>query len=51
MTQALVSGLQIATNSIDDGVAASRLAAKAGADWLDLNCGCPIDGECRIQEQ
>ena len=24
------------------GVAACELAAEAGADWVDLNCGCPI---------
>lgn len=35
-------GVQIATNIIDEGVAAGRLAAEAGADWVDLNCGCPI---------
>ena len=32
-------GVQIATNTIDEGVAAAHLAAEAGADWLDLNCG------------
>ena len=35
-------GVQIATNQISEGVAAGRLAADAGADSLDLNCGCPI---------
>lgn len=35
-------GVQIATNVIDEGVAAGRMAADAGADWVDLNCGCPI---------
>ena len=35
-------GVQIATNQISEGVAAGRLAADAGADFLDLNCGCPI---------
>jgi len=35
-------GVQIATNEIREGVAAARLAADAGACWLDLNCGCPI---------
>lgn len=34
--------VQIATNVIDEGVRAARLAAEAGADGIDLNCGCPI---------
>lgn len=35
-------GAQIATKTIDEGVAAAEIAAKNGADWVDLNCGCPI---------
>lgn len=35
-------GVQIATNVIDEGVRAGVLVAEAGADFLDLNCGCPI---------
>jgi tRNA-dihydrouridine synthase 3 len=35
-------GVQIATNVIDEGVKAGKMAAEAGADWVDLNCGCPI---------
>lgn len=35
-------GVQIATNAIDEGVAAGRMAAESGATWIDLNCGCPI---------
>eukprot|EP00884_Botryococcus_braunii_P011283 jgi/Botrbrau1/20155/Bobra.0173s0056.1 len=35
-------GVQIATNNVGEGLAAARLAAEAGASWLDLNCGCPI---------
>jgi tRNA-dihydrouridine synthase 3 len=35
-------GVQIATNQIQEGVNAGRMAADAGADFLDLNCGCPI---------
>lgn len=35
-------GVQIATKTIDEGVAAGKLAVEAGADWIDLNCGCPI---------
>jgi len=35
-------GVQIATNQISEGVNAGRLAFDAGADFLDLNCGCPI---------
>ena len=37
-----VFGVQIATNDIEEGVGAAKLAAAAGADWVDLNCGCPI---------
>jgi tRNA-dihydrouridine synthase 3 len=35
-------GVQIATNQIAEGVNAGRLAFESGADFLDLNCGCPI---------
>eukprot|EP00967_Tisochrysis_lutea_P015746 scaffold17762_cov32-Tisochrysis_lutea.AAC.2 len=35
-------GVQIATNDVEEGVRAIALAAEAGADWVDLNCGCPI---------
>jgi tRNA-dihydrouridine synthase 3 len=35
-------GVQIATNQIQEGVNAGRLAYEAGADFIDLNCGCPI---------
>ncbi|KAL4424986.1 hypothetical protein ABPG77_002871 [Micractinium sp. CCAP 211/92] len=35
-------GVQIATNVIDEGVRAGEMAAEAGADFLDLNVGCPI---------
>mmetsp|Transcript_26626 Transcript_26626/g.91891 ORF Transcript_26626/g.91891 Transcript_26626/m.91891 type:complete len:450 (-) Transcript_26626:26-1375(-) len=35
-------GCQIATNTIAEGIAACEIAAEAGADWMDLNCGCPI---------
>ena len=35
-------GVQIATNDIEEGVKATMMAADAGADWVDLNCGCPI---------
>ena len=41
----LVTGVQIATKQIDEGVAAGQLAAEAGAAWMDLNCGCPIYGQ------
>ena len=34
--------VQIATNDISEGIGATKLAAEAGADWVDLNCGCPI---------
>lgn len=35
-------GVQIATNQISEGIKAGLMAAEAGADWVDLNCGCPI---------
>jgi len=35
-------GVQIATNEIDEGVRAMNMAYEAGADFVDLNCGCPI---------
>lgn len=35
-------GVQIATKTIDEGAKAGKLAAEAGAQFLDLNCGCPI---------
>lgn len=35
-------GVQLATNAVDEGVRAARLAADAGARFVDLNCGCPI---------
>ena len=31
-------GVQIATNRIDEGVGAARMAVAAGADFVDLNC-------------
>ena len=34
-----IYGVQIATNDVQEGVAAMRLAAAAGADFVDLNCG------------
>ena len=35
-------GVQIATNRVEEGCQAIAEAAKAGADFVDLNCGCPI---------
>ncbi|GLI71425.1 hypothetical protein VaNZ11_016639, partial [Volvox africanus] len=35
-------GFQVACKTISDGVAASKLAKEAGAQFLDINCGCPI---------
>lgn len=37
-----IYGVQIATKTIDEGIKAGNLAAEAGAQFLDLNCGCPI---------
>jgi tRNA-dihydrouridine synthase 3 len=35
-------GFQFTTNNIGEGLAAARLAAEAGASFVDLNAGCPI---------
>ncbi|ABO98995.1 predicted protein, partial [Ostreococcus lucimarinus CCE9901] len=36
-------GAQIATNAIEEGVNAALIASgEFGADFVDLNCGCPI---------
>mmetsp|Transcript_21619 Transcript_21619/g.48598 ORF Transcript_21619/g.48598 Transcript_21619/m.48598 type:complete len:475 (+) Transcript_21619:2257-3681(+) len=35
-------GVQFATNQISEGVGAIQEATKMGADFCDLNCGCPI---------
>jgi tRNA-dihydrouridine synthase 3 len=35
-------GVQIATNDIEEGLAAAKIVAESGADFIDLNCGCPI---------
>jgi tRNA-dihydrouridine synthase len=44
-------GVQIATNTIDEGVAAAEAAAAAGATWIDINCGCPIHGMQLLHSQ
>mmetsp|Transcript_20251 Transcript_20251/g.42432 ORF Transcript_20251/g.42432 Transcript_20251/m.42432 type:complete len:448 (-) Transcript_20251:24-1367(-) len=35
-------GVQIATNNVEEGVAAMKIAKEEGADFVDINCGCPI---------
>ena len=35
-------GVQFATNQVREGVEAVRQAQMMGADFCDLNCGCPI---------
>jgi len=35
-------GVQFATNQVSEGVGAIQQAAAMGADFCDLNCGCPI---------
>jgi tRNA-dihydrouridine synthase 3 len=35
-------GVQFATNQISEGVDAIKQATEMGADFCDLNCGCPI---------
>ena len=44
----VLAGVQIATKQIDEGVKAAHMAAEAGADWVDLNCGCPIYGKASV---
>ena len=35
-------GVQFATNQVEEGLNAIELIQKSGADFVDLNCGCPI---------
>ncbi|MBK8980086.1 MAG: tRNA-dihydrouridine synthase family protein [Planctomycetes bacterium] len=35
-------GVQIAAGRAEDAAAAARIAVERGADFVDLNCGCPI---------
>lgn len=35
-------GVQFATNQVDEGLLAIQQAVTEGADFIDLNCGCPI---------
>lgn len=35
-------GIQFATNQVSEGLDAIKQAADVGADFCDLNCGCPI---------
>ena len=44
------AGVQIATKIADEAIAASKLAAAAGAAFIDLNCGCPIYGTACCQD-
>lgn len=37
-----ILGIQFATNNVEEGLKAIDLATEAGADFADLNCGCPI---------
>ena len=43
-----LAGVQFATNAIDEGLRAARIAEQAGAAWIDLNCGCPIFGKLSV---
>ena len=45
LNELFCKGLQVATNTIAEGVGAAKMAADAGCTWLDLNCGCPIYGD------
>eukprot|EP00547_Thalassionema_nitzschioides_P018709 CAMPEP_0194255254 /NCGR_PEP_ID=MMETSP0158-20130606/33941_1 /TAXON_ID=33649 /ORGANISM="Thalassionema nitzschioides, Strain L26-B" /LENGTH=68 /DNA_ID=CAMNT_0038993553 /DNA_START=1 /DNA_END=204 /DNA_ORIENTATION=+ len=40
-------GVQIATNQISEGVDAIKAAEAMGANFCDLNCGCPIHDATR----
>ncbi|MCA8951786.1 MAG: tRNA-dihydrouridine synthase family protein [Planctomycetes bacterium] len=35
-------GVQLAAQKPDEAVAAGRIAVEYGAQWIDINCGCPI---------
>ncbi len=37
-----VFGVQIAAGKVEDAVEATKIAVDQGADFVDLNCGCPI---------
>lgn len=37
-----ITGAQIATKTIDEGIRAGAMAKESGATWLDLNAACPI---------
>ncbi len=43
-------GVQIAAREAELGAKAVRIALEAGADFVDLNCGCPIDSVVRRGE-
>lgn len=40
-------GVQFAALQPEEGIAAARIAVEAGADFIDINCGCPIDDTTR----
>lgn len=42
-------GFQMATKTIAEGLAAAKMAADAGASWIDINCGCPIIGAASLR--
>src|SRR4051812_6473305 len=37
-----VFGVQLAAKAIDEGTKAALTAVERGADFIDINCGCPI---------
>ncbi|MCB0352629.1 MAG: tRNA-dihydrouridine synthase family protein [Bdellovibrionales bacterium] len=37
-------GVQIAVRKPEDAIRAGEIVQASGADFLDINCGCPIDG-------
>jgi tRNA-dihydrouridine synthase 3 len=40
-------GVQLAAKSIDEGSRAAQIAVERGADFIDINCGCPIHDTVR----
>ncbi|NDC37042.1 MAG: tRNA-dihydrouridine synthase family protein [Proteobacteria bacterium] len=40
-------GVQLAAKSIDEGTRAAQIALERGADFIDINCGCPIHDTVR----
>lgn len=40
-------GVQLAALQVEEALEAAKIVADAGADFIDINCGCPIDDVVR----